>query len=285
MSQSKYIRSEGYFAGYQDAKLYFQKWEPESPKGTLIITHGHGEHTDCYQRVVDALSDLQLRMIAWDWRGHGRSDGTRGYAEHFNNYCHDFEIFLKKLQEDTKITSQPIFLLAHSMGGLIQLKTVLSHPKWQFAAQILSSPLLGISVPVPAYKQLGAYVLINVLPKMTLWNEIENAQLSRDPAVQLEYDKDVHRHGRISAGVYLGSLDAMEFVKSRAEKIVIPTLLQVPENDPVVSTAAGREVINRAQCSPKVIKIYPDRKHEIYNDLGREEVFADLKAFLSGFLK
>lgn len=273
-------RSEGYFKGYQDQKLYYQAWTPKNPKGSLIITHGQGEHSECYSRLAEALKDSELTIYAWDLRGHGRSDGVRGYAKEFQDYVRDYEAFLRKLTIDNKITEKPIFLLAHSLGGLVQFKTLIDFPTLPVTAQILSGPLFGVSVPVPDYKKKAAQFFNKVYPKITLWNEIRYEHLTRDLAVIKEFQKDVLRHDRISPGVYIGFMEAIEICKHRASKIILPTLMQIAEKDPVISSADAIEVFNSISSSKKELKIYSGFKHEIYNDLEREIVYDDLRRFI-----
>ena len=277
-----YKQFEGFFTGYKDIKLHYQKWEPENHKGTLIITHGQAEHSDCYHRVIKALENSGWLIWAWDWRGHGKSEGIRGYADDFNDYCNDFECFLNNVYQDKKTANKPVVLLGHSMGGLIQLKTLLTTNKWPVTAQVLSSPLLGIAVEVPAYKEIGAAVLSILAPKVTLGNEIVETFCSMDPEVIKEYKKDPLRHNKISSKVYLGSKIAMSYCHERANKISIPTLMQIPEVDPIVSSPAAMEFFHKIHAEQKELKIYKNRRHEIYNDLGREEAFSDLLRFLKG---
>jgi alpha-beta hydrolase superfamily lysophospholipase len=62
---------------------------------------------------------------------------------------------------------------------------------------------------------------------------------------------------------------------------VMPTLMQVSESDPVISTPEVLKFFASLPYGKKTLKTYKDRKHEIYNDLGREEVFEDIREFLS----
>jgi alpha-beta hydrolase superfamily lysophospholipase len=273
--------TEAFFQGYQDVRLFYQFWTAKNSKANLIITHGHGEHSECYQRVVEALSDLPLRIFAWDLRGHGRSDGLRGYALNFEDYNRDFEALMMHLQREYQILQKPLFLLAHSMGGLIQLKALSENIHWPITAQVLSSPMMGLSLQVPMVKDLGAVALRLLLPKLTLSTGLVYEDLSRDSEIWKEYDRDVLRHTQMSSGAYLGSLAAMELVKAKAQRIQIPTLLQLAQQDPVVSTEKNQELFQKLGAKEKILKVYPGRKHEIYNDLGREEVLHDLHAFLS----
>lgn len=277
--------AEAFFQGYQDTRLFYQFWTHKNPKANLIITHGHGEHSECYSRVVDAVSDLPLRIFAWDLRGHGRSDGLRGYALDFEDYNRDFEAMMMHFQREYQILQKPLIMLSHSMGALIQLKALCENIHWPVTAQILSSPMMGISVPVPLYKDLGAIALRVFLPKLTLGNELIYGQLSRDAEIWKEYDSDVLRHAQMSSGVYLGSLATMEIVKAKARRIQIPTLLQMAPQDPVVSSEKNLELFKKLGAKEKNLKVYPGRRHEIYNDLGREEVLGDLHDFIQSKLK
>lgn len=169
------------------------------------------------------------------------------------------------------------------MGGLIQLKSLTSHPEWEFTAQVLSSPFMGLALKVPAIKEIGAHFLYNFLPKVTLGNEITDDMLTRDPEVLKEFPKDILRHHKISSGVFLGALDAMKFVQERASRLTLPTLLQIPSADQVVSSPDSQELFKNMKCE-KILKVYNDYKHEIYNDLGREKVYEDLRAFLKKYV-
>lgn len=273
------IRREGYFKGDAGAKLYYQLWTPPEPRGLLTITHGQGEHSDSYARVVEALKPLSLEIVAWDLRGHGRSEGERGSAPTFDSYVRDYECFLAQVvdkhRQDRKLAH-----LAHSLGGLIHLKVFLASSELRARPQILSSPLLGLSYPVTAHRNPFVKNIVRFLPKFTVGDDFTNELLTRDPDVAAEFKKDPLRHGKISAKVYLGALEAIDSVMKRAELLDGPLLAVLPEKDLVVNSPATIKFVERASSQKKILKVYPGRKHELFNDLGREEVFEVLRAFL-----
>ncbi|WP_413290234.1 alpha/beta hydrolase [Bdellovibrio sp. HCB337] len=285
MAQNQYKISEGRFKGADGASLFFQVWEKPNPRGTIIITHGHGEHTGSYHRVVDALKDENWTIYTWDMRGHGHSEGARGYAPSFDAYCDDYALFLKMVMENTKVKNGPVVLLSHSMGGLVQFKTLMKHPEFKPSALVASSPLFGIGVHVPAFKKVGAQWLNKLVPTLTLWNEITNEHVTRDPDVIRELEQDPYRHARISAGVYLGFMDSFPFIQERASQIKFKTLFQISDKDPVISSAEAIKVFENLGSTEKEIKIYPDARHEVYNDIVREQVYQDLRTFLAGVEK
>jgi len=285
MNNHQYKISEGHFSGYQDYDLYFQVWENPRARGTIIITPGHGEHTESYKRVVEALKDDNWTIYAWDLRGHGRSEGARGYAASFEDYCQDYDAFLKLVLSQNSVKKGPVVLLSHSMGALVQTKTLLEHPEIKPDALVLSSPLFGVAVNVPAFKRVGAEWLAKFLPKVTMWNEVRNSDVTRDPEVIREFEQDPYRHDRICAPVYMGFLENFPIVQSRASEIKFKTLMQISDKDPITSSPEAMRFFENLGSPEKELKIYKDAKHEIYNDIIRDQVFQDLREFLKGVTK
>ncbi len=270
-------RSESFFRGYDQTKLYLQKWDASNSCGTILITHGQAEHSDCYNRLIDGFQKSEQgknwSFIGWDMRGHGKSEGVRGYAKDVDEYVLDYHLFLEECLRIDSVKNKPVILLAHSMGGLVQSCALREKKYDQFNAQVLSSPLFGVSVPVPAWKDSGSEILNSLLPKLTLGNEIKNEQLTRDPEVIKEYEQDTYRHGKISAGVYLGFKREFERIITTAGSITLPTLLHISDNDPVVSTAQAKVFFDNLAATDKELKIYEGGTHELYNDIVREDVY------------
>ena len=275
-------RSEGFFEGYQDAKLFFQVWDPPAAaNGLLVITHGHGEHSEAYHRLIKALEPLGYRILAWDLRGHGRSSGQRGYVASFLDYVRDFEAFHNQVVLKQKDEfPEPVFF-AHSMGALVQLKALSSMMNGTQRTQILTSPFLGLALEVPQAKQIAAKFLQTLLPRVTLHNEINPVDLSRDLDVQNEYSRDFLRHRKISSAAYLGALESAESVLVKPDIWQGRMLILLAEQDPVVNTRVNLQFVEGLRRAQKTHHVFERRKHELVNDLGREEVFEKIRAFLA----
>ncbi len=282
-----YTRSESFFNGYDGTKLFLQKWITPNAKGNVLFTHGQAEHSDCYLRLINALEGQGWNFIGWDMRGHGRSEGLRGYAKDFDEYVLDYKIFLDKALCLFEINQKPVVLLAHSMGGLVQTCALSEKKNFSasLSAQILSSPLFGVAVEVPEWKDKGAGFINSLLPKITLSNEIKNDQLTRDLDVIREYEQDTYRHNRISSGVYLGFKREFQRILSKAGEIQIPTLMHISDKDPVVSSESAIKFFDALASPHKTLKIIEGAKHELYNDTVRVEVFKVVSDFLKQFVK
>lgn len=272
-------RFELRFESTDETKLYAQLWEHQDAKASLIICHGQGEHSGSYLRVVEALKDLPVSIYALDLRGHGKSEGLRGFAESMEPYVRDLTSFVNLLAEDRGLFNKPVLMLGHSMGGLNQTLTLLRNPQWKIRALILSSPLFALSKEVPAVKAWGSLVMNLVAPQVTLWNQITAEDCSSDPEIIEELNKDEYRHDKISSGVFLGFYSAWKEIFLRLSSLKVPLLLQISSKDPVVSTRRNLEFF-KLYSGEKELKEYKNRRHEIYNDKGREEVLADLAAFI-----
>ena len=91
----------------------------------LLVVHGLGEHSGRYMNVVDHFLPLGYAVYGLDHIGHGKSDGEREYVERFDDYTDSLTIFYNMVagwQAD-----KPIFILGHSMGGLITSYYLLDH--------------------------------------------------------------------------------------------------------------------------------------------------------------
>lgn len=75
----------------------------------------------------------------------------------------------------------------------------------------------------------------------------------------------------------------MKEVSNRAAEITVPALLQISGDDHIASAEASQEFFAKLPNKKNQLHVYPDSFHEIYNDLDRENVIADLKKFLGAF--
>jgi alpha-beta hydrolase superfamily lysophospholipase len=170
------------------------------------------------------------------------------------------------------------------MGGLIAIHALLLEKIEAVRAVVLSSPLLGVAVTVPVLKEKIGTWAAKYLPHLTIYNEIPNEDLTKDRAVITEYEKDTLRHDQISLTLYVQLGEAMKAANSRAGEFTKPILLQQSGTDRVVSVSAEREFFGKVSSEDKKIITYDDMYHEIYNEVGREAVFADLRQWLTEHL-
>lgn len=277
-------RFEGSLNGKGSTEIFFQLWSVEQPRGTIVLTHGLAEHSDCYADFAKSLQGDGWEVYGWDMRGHGRSAGKRGYVVDFSDYTDDLQIFIDYIHKERKNKTAPLILFGHSMGGLVTTVTALQLKKTSPVTAIcLASPLFGVAMQVSAIKDQAARLAAKWWPTLTLHNDIRYTDLTRDEEMYKSYEHDVLRHDRISPGLYLGILQGCEMVQEQAPSLTLPVLLQVAGVDRIVSTAAAQEIFARLPNKKNVMELYPESLHEIYNDLDHEQAMADLKHFINKF--
>lgn len=274
-------RHEGYFQGSDQNELFFQTWTPDKVRGTVVITHGLAEHSECYHPLARTLSDDGWRVFAWDLRGHGRSEGKRGFVLNISSFIDDFDIFLKLVRKQSPEFTPILF--GHSTGGLITLRGIQIH-KPDYTALALSSPAVGLSIPVPKLKEKLAHFAIKWMPTLTMSNEIKYSDLTRDEEMRQSYVKDALRHDKISPGLFLSMVDNFPLALEHAPEIEKPVLMQLAGDDRLVSTSAARTLFEQLTNKKNQLVLYPESYHEIFNDLDREQAIADLKKFINAYL-
>lgn len=277
-------RYEGYFRGFDQTELFYQTWTPDKIRGTLLLTHGLAEHSECYHHVAKELSEDGWRVVAWDLRGHGRSEGKRGFVKQFSNFMADLENLMEMVVLG-KMAAKPssLVMFGHSMGGLISTRFLQTrHP--EVAALCLSSPALGLSAKVPKLKEALAHVAVRWVPTLTMYNEIKYEDLTRDEEMLKSHHKDTLRHDKISPGLFLGMVENFTIAITEPGEIKCPVLMQLSGDDRLVSTEASREFFEHLPNKNKDLHTYPDSLHEIFNDRDRGRAIADLKKFLNPFL-
>lgn len=274
-------RFEGHFKGFDQSELFFQTWTPEKVRGTVLLTHGMAEHSECYNSLANRLADDGWQVFAWDLRGHGRSEGKRGYVRHVSDYVDDFANFYALVQK--KSADLPFVFFGHSMGGLLTLR-FLQIRKPEYTALALSSPALGLSVQVPKFKEILANVAIKWFPTITMHNEIKYTDLTRDEEMIRSYKADTLRHDKISPGLFLSMVETFAVVQSDAALIEKPVLMQISGEDRLVSADAAREFFEKMPNKKNQLIVYHDSLHEIFNDLDRDKVVSDLKNFINKYL-
>lgn len=284
-------RLEGHFTSYDHQELFFQEWKPNTAKGLLVITHGLAEHSECYDRLATELAqDLgpasnspdnsAWHVLSLDLRGHGRSPGKRGYVANFDEYIEDLQFFYDSVVQPLRAPGMPVVFFGHSMGGLISARYALEH-RPDISALVLSAPAFGLAVKVPRLKQKISEFAAEWVPRITLWNEVRYEDLTRDPEVLKSYEMDHLRHDKISPRLYLGMIESFQYIADHISQLQVPVLMQLAGKDALVSTPAAIRIYEKLSNKKNQLQLYHDSLHEIYNDLDRDMVIRDLKAFLS----
>jgi alpha-beta hydrolase superfamily lysophospholipase len=270
---------EGFFTGRDGLRLYYQRWAGAAPpRAILALVHGYLEHGGRYRFVVDHFAPRGFTVYVFDHRGHGRSEGRRGYIDSFDQYLQDLDRYLVTIQEREGDGSK-LFLVGHSLGGLVSLRYAIDNPEG-LAGVVASSPYLRNKVPVSAAKLFVARVLSRLSPAMAMEANLDSAALSHDPEVVRAHEKDPLVLRKFTVRWTTETLRAQEIALSRAPDLQIPCLLLQAGDDQIADPQASRAFFERMTALDKEWRLYEGYHHEVFNEVGRERVFRDLEEWL-----
>jgi alpha-beta hydrolase superfamily lysophospholipase len=261
-------------------RLHYRSWPASAERGVLLISHGLGEHGGRYAEVAQELAERGITVHAIDHRGHGRSGGRRGYVAHFGEFVRDFETFRAAIAKEHP-SDAPLFLLGHSMGGLIAIHHLQTHPEAGYRGAVLSAPLVGIAVKAPRWKVALSGFLSRLIPWLPFHNAIETAMLSTAPGYEESYRSDTLLHNTITPRLYTEMVAAIRGAFERPDGIRVPLLVLAPTADRVVLPEA---VARFASACPGDVEVkrYEGFQHESLNEKDRHRVVADVAAWLEG---
>jgi acylglycerol lipase len=273
---------EGSFRGIRDTDIYYQYWLPEGKvKAVLLIVHGLADHSGRYMNVVNYFVPMGYAVYALDHIGHGKSSGTRMYVERFEDYTDTLKTYFDMVRHWQP--DQPIFMVGHSMGGLIGPLYLLDH-QTELAGAVLSGPAVKPHDPVsPAVIFIGK-VISALMPKLGVI-ALEADGVSRDPAVVQAYMSDpLVCHGKTTARLSAELLKTMQRVTAEAAKITLPILILQGSADRLVDPNGAQMLYDTVSSVDKTIKIYDSFYHEVFNEPEHDRVLGDVKAWLETHL-
>lgn len=271
---------EGHFKGVRNVNIFYQAWLPEGNiKALLLVVHGLGEHSGRYMNVVNHFVPLGYAVYALDHLGHGKSEGRREYVERFEDYTDTLLIYhgmVKGWQ-----TGKPIFLLGHSMGGLIALRYLLDHQA-DFKGAIISAPSIKVNDNVSQAAIIIGRIIAARAPKVGLLTLDVNT-ISRDQKVVIAYVNDpLVFHGKTPARLAAQILKMMSRVESEVNSITLPFIVVQGSGDKLVNPAGAQMLYDKAGSKDRTIHVYEGLYHEVFNEPEKARVLKDVETWLVG---
>ena len=276
--------AEDFRHGRAHAPELYVRWRPAAePRALVAVIHGFGEHSGRYEHVFAALGARGYSCLAVDLRGFGRSEGRRAYIDHFDDYLDDTGEALALARD--RGGDLPLFLLGHSMGGLICTRFAQERGREaDLAGLAISSPAFGFRVEIPAWKHVLGRVASRVAPRLSLPTDVNPQALSHDPAVHEAALADPLMTYTASARWFTESLAAQELALDPARAVPCPLLLLTAGDDAIVEPEAQRLFLERTTTDDAEGRVYGQLFHEIFNEVERDEVLGDLLDWLDRHL-
>ena len=243
-------------------------------RGTVVVVHGLGEHGGRYAHVMRALNGWGWHAVAYDHRGHGRSEGARGALNDPDALLDDLARVVAAVRAGHP---GPIVLFGHSMGGLVVARygaegTLPDPERWFHAvdAIVLSSPALDADLSTGQRLQLR--LMRWLAPNLPVPNGLRPEWVSRDPAVVAAYVADPLVHDRITPKLVSFILNGGRFARTQAAAWNLPTLLVFAGADRCVAPRGSRAFAAAAPRQLVTAQEFPTLYHEIFNEPEQQQV-------------
>ncbi|MCH6265844.1 MULTISPECIES: alpha/beta hydrolase [Neobacillus] len=259
------------------------KWEAEGEaKAVIVMVHGAMEHHRRYGWLIEMWRTSGFHVIMADLPGQGMTTRSRrGHIDSFDEYI--FEV--KDWVQAAYRYELPVFLLGHSMGGLITIR-LLQEERVNIAGVILSSPCLGLIKPPSKLLNFLSYALNVVFPSFRMNSGLTVQMATRNEDVREADSNDTLYVTKVSVRWYRELADAIKQAFLNLGKTRdVPMLVMQGGDDKIVNKAHVKDWFNRVPLSEKRFKEWPKCYHEIFNEPEREEVFEYAKDFVYSQLK
>jgi alpha-beta hydrolase superfamily lysophospholipase len=272
---------------YTDAEgidITFYEWPVAQPKGCVQLVHGLGEHARRYDHLAAALNRAGYSVYADDHRGHGATGlrmtaegttkkqgnlGKGGMAAVFEGVCQLSHIIVGENPEE------PLVLLGHSWGSMIAQR-IFNKYSDEYDGLVLS----GSSILIPGVTPSSGF--------NKKWAKTPNSTgyewLSRDEEVGREFLADPKNFPETAIQVF-GITNAAKLMGIPSKQIDshVPILLMAGSDDPLGGEKGNKRLLDayrKAGVHDVELVVYHDARHEIFNEINKEEVIEDLVAWL-----
>ena len=265
--------SSRYVAGAAGTRLHYRSWEVESPRAAVLVLHGLFEHSRRYRELAGVLGDAGLSTFALDLRGHGASQGRRGYVRRFEVFLDDVDRFTAHVRQELP-DGLPHFLLAHSMGGLVGIRW-LEERDPELAGAVITAPWLALANPPAPWLEALARTLSRVLPIVRIPAGLDADDLSHDPERVADYRQDPAIYSTITPRLLTEALDAGREAFRRKARLDLPLLFILAGDDRIVATERAAALAGSLD-GDVTLDVRPGYYHEVLQETERDAVMAEI---------
>lgn len=259
------------------------KWEAEGEaKAVIVMVHGAMEHHRRYGWLIEMWCRSGFHVIMGDLPGQGMTTRSRrGHIDSFDEYILEAKDWVQAAYR----YDLPVFLLGHSMGGLIAIR-LLQEERLNLAGVILSSPCLGLVHQPSKFLNFLSHGINVVFPSLRM-----NSGLTVDMATKNQDVRDADANDtlyitKVSVRWYRELADAIKEAFVNIEKTQdVPMLVMQAGDDKIVNKIPVKEWFNHTPLSEKRFKEWQKLYHEIFNEPERDDVFEYAKDFVNSQLK
>jgi acylglycerol lipase len=259
-----------------DLDIFVRSWQPGgTARAVVVLCHGFNSHSAYFIRTGEAFAARGIAAYALDLRGRGRSDGERYYIDSVSEYVQNVATAVTLAK--SRHAGLPIFLLGHSAGGVVSCLYTRMHQE-ALAGFICES--FAFQIPAPDFAIAALKGLSHLAPHAHVLR-LKNEDFSRDPAVvQAMNDDPLIAHETQPTRTVAELARADERLRNEFPQITLPLLILHGTADKATRPSGSQTFYDTAGSKDKTLKLYEGHYHDLLNDVGQDEVFADIAQWI-----
>lgn len=242
-----------------------------SPKATILILHGLAEHYRRYDYITSKFVANNFNIYRYDHRGHGDSDGKRGYVDDVHTFAKDLKIVIDLIKEENP--SLPLFILGQGMGGHIM--SILGGQYDNLVnGMIFCSPLVfdyGNYTNCNSNEYDSDFDFVSV-------GSIHN--LSHDYDFIQSYDEDELVLKQVTVGLYHALKKSCSHILEYLYKFKYPCLIFHGSMDAITDCEDSRFLFNNIISKDKEIRILNGLYHKLLDELIKDDIVTEISKWI-----
>ena len=256
------VYESGALKAFDNINLFYQKNIVDNPISNIIILHGACEHSGRYEDITNKLNEYGHNVYRIDIRGHGQSEGKKGFLDRFEYIVDDLDLIVDKAKKET--IDIKTYILGHSFGGLIAMIYGIKNKEKIDGVIISSATTFDKAGALKIFqKDLGADDFIQ--------NNLGDL-LCSDKYVNENYKNDILVLKKITVGFVQQMIEGIEWMKKHINDFKYPVLIMHGTSDQIVSYLDSVSLFNMLPKIDKEIEIYEELWHEILNEYKKDIV-------------
>lgn len=300
------------FIANDGEKIFYYHWRTEEPKAVVQIAHGVGEHAGRYQPIASVLREQGYEVYANDHRIHGNSVRSRDLlgvydgADYFNDAVEDMHELTKIIKAEHP--KRKIILFGHSMGSLLSREYVTRYGEDLHALALSGTAsfmkglgtvgMVGANVTKFFIGRKRSSTALKTMFFAKFNNEFKPNRtkvdwISRDEKQVDLFESDPLRVEDFSTSVFIDILKGSKKINQK------PTFQATPKNLPIYIFSGDKDPVGemgkgikkvakqykKAGINDLTLKIYEGGRHEMLNEINKEEVERDFINWLDHRIK
>jgi len=257
-------------------KIHVRSWKPTGEaRAVVVICHGVNSHGGQYLWSGEQLSAAGYAVYALDLRGRGKSEGERFYVENVADYVADVAATIRLAK--SREPGLPVFLLGHSAGGVVSCTYTLDNQS-ELAGLVCES--FAFRVPAPGFVLGVIKWLSGFAPRLPVLT-LKMKDFTRDPKALQALNEDPLVHKEVQPAITVAALvRADERLEKEFPKMTLPVFIMHGTVDKATVPSGSQFFYDTVGSKDKTLKLYEGHFHDLLNDIGKEGVMADIRAWI-----